>query len=247
MSAGTNRDRVLAVLRVSSVPLDDDQLSARAGVQPRQTVNMVCRRLERDGVLKRYVGVDGKIVNELIVPAKVDAPAGGEQDTDDPAVHDAPDAATVADRLGPLAPPGSSAEQRAAERVMLDLLGADLGLTLNPARITVSSGERVEVDGADADHRVVVECWAHQGAPKAAQRNKVLSDAFKLHWIGTVLDPRPRRILCLSDPAAAAPFLPTARTWAARALHDLGIEIVVVTLPDTVRAAILDAQRRQYR
>lgn len=103
---------------------------------------------------KRYVGIDGKIVNELIVPATVDAPAGGEQDTDDPAVREAPDAAALVDQLGPLAPPGSSAEQRAAERVMLDLLGADLGLTLNLARITAPSGERAEVNGADADHRL---------------------------------------------------------------------------------------------
>jgi hypothetical protein len=208
---------------------------------------MLCHRLERDGVLKRYVGPDGKIVNELVVPATVDTPAGGEQDTDDPAVRDAPDAAAVVDQLGHLAPLGNSAEQRAAERVMLDLLGADLDLTLNPTRITVPSGERVEVDGADTDRTVVVECWAHQGAPKAAQRNKVLADAFKLNWIGTILDPSPRRILCLSDPAAAAPFLPTARTWAARALHDLDIDVIVVTLPDTIRNTILEAQRRQYR
>jgi hypothetical protein len=234
-------------LRASSVPLDDDQLSTRAGVQPRQTVNMLCRRLEREGVLKRYVGGHGKIVNELIVPATADDPAGGEQHTDDPLVRRAPDAAAVVDQSGHLAPPGNSAEQRATERVMLDLLGADLGLTLNPTRITAPTGERVEVDGADADRIVIVECWAHQGAPKAAQRHKVLSDAFKLNWIGTVLDPRPRCIRCLSDPDAAAPFLPTARTWAARALHDLGIQVIVVTLPDTIRNAILDAQHRQYR
>lgn len=109
------------------------------------------------------------------------------------------------------------------------------------------SGERVELDGTDAEHTVIVECWAHQSAPKAAQRHKVLSDAFKLHWIGTVLSPTPRRIICLSDTAAAAPFLPTARTWAARALHDLGIEVIIVTLPETVRHAVLDAQRPQYR
>ena len=57
---------------------------------------------------------------------------------------------------------------------------------LNPERIPVPSGERVEVDGVDAHRTVVVECWAHQGAPKPAQRNKVLSHAFKLSWIGTL-------------------------------------------------------------
>jgi hypothetical protein len=130
---------------------------------------------------------------------------------------------------------------------MLDRLGEDLGLALGPAVIKVPSGERVEVDGADPELTVLVECWAHQGRTKPAQRNKVLTDALKLHWIGTTRYPRPRLILCLSDPAAAASFLPSASTWAARALQDLKIEMRVVTLPDDVRTNILNAQRRQFR
>jgi hypothetical protein len=63
---------------------------------------------------------------------------------------------------------------------MLDLLSQQVGRELNPARITVPSGERVEVDGADANQSILVECWAHQGPPKSAQRHKVLADAFKL-------------------------------------------------------------------
>lgn len=46
---------------------------------------------------------------------------------------------------------------------MLDLLSQQLGNVLNPVRLTVPSGERVEVDGADAGLSVLVECWAHQG------------------------------------------------------------------------------------
>src|SRR5580704_4926449 len=93
-------------------------------------------------------------------------------------------------------PAGDSAEQRGAERVMLDLLGAQLGCELNPATITVPSGERDQVDGADAGRMVLAECWAHQGPPKSAQRHKVLADAFKLAWIATTLYPRPQLILC---------------------------------------------------
>jgi hypothetical protein len=94
---------------------------------------------------------------------------------------------------------------------------------------------------------VLVECWAHQGNPKAAQRHKVLADALKLTWIGSTIYPRPRLILCMSDPAAAAPFLPPARSWAAQALKDLGVTISVVELPDDVRQLVLAAQERQYR
>jgi hypothetical protein len=130
---------------------------------------------------------------------------------------------------------------------MLDLLSQQLGRKLDPAKLTVPSGERVEVDGADVDRSILVECCAHQGPSKPAQRHKVLSDAFKLTWISTTMCPRPRLILCLSDPLAAAPFLPSARSWAARALQDLGVTISVVDLPVDLRQNLLQAQRRHHR
>ena len=86
----------------------------------------------------------------------------------------------------------------------------------------------------------------HQGPPKTAQRHKVPADAFKLAWISSTLYPRPDLVLCLSDPLAAAPFLPGGRSWAARAFQDLGISVSVVTLPEALRQRVLDAQRRQY-
>lgn len=75
----------------------------------------------------------------------------------------------------------------------------------------------------------------------------MLADAFKLTWFSTTMDPKPRLILCLSDPLAAAPFLPGARSWAARAFQDLGIAVFVVNLPADLRQDLLQAQRRQYR
>ena len=100
---------------------------------------------------------------------------------------------------------------------------------------------------SDARRTVLVECWAHQGPPKAAQKHKVLADALKLTWIASTLYPRPQLILCLSDPQAAAPFQPGARSWAAQALQDLGIRIEIVDLPDDIRESVVSAQHRQYR
>jgi hypothetical protein len=248
MTSDSHRDRVTEAIRVSSRPLDDDQLAARTGISPRQTVNQACRALERAGMVRRRPGPDGKIVNEWLGnqdrdPGGIPGPAGAAVPgsvTGVPAGADGiPNARAV--------PAGDSEEQRGAERVMLDLLGAQLGLELNPATITVPSGERVQVDGADARRTVLAECWAHQGPPKSAQRHKVLADAFKLAWIGTTLYPRPRLILCLSDPQAAAPFIPGGRSWAARALQDHRIAVCVVDLPDDLRQRLLQAQRRQYR
>lgn len=56
----------MAVIRVSLRPLDDDQISERAGISPRQSVNQICRALERAGIVRRRIGPDGKIINEWL-------------------------------------------------------------------------------------------------------------------------------------------------------------------------------------
>jgi hypothetical protein len=220
-----HRDRILELLRLAPEPLDDDELSRRSGVTPRQQVNQICRALEAGGVLRRYVDARGKIVNEL------------RRDDVWDAVLDRDDGYTL--------PAGSSREQREAERLMLDLLGVHLGLPLQPATIGIPSGARVEVDGTDEKRTVLVECWSHLGPPKPAQRNKVLADAFKLSWVSSNLHPRPRLVLCFADRAAAAPFIPGGRSWAARALRDAGIGVMVIDLPDDVREDLLTAQTRR--
>ena len=207
-------------------------------MRPRQQVNQICRVLESEGLIRRYEGRDLKIVSEIVDPdggLVGGLPDEGEEVTVVTSVVD-----------GDL-PPGHSGEQRAAERVMLEVLGIQLGFVLEPARIVIPSGARVEVDGADASRSVLVECWAHQGPPKVAQRHKVLADALKLTWIATTIYPRPRLVLCLSDPLAARPFVAPAKSWAAAALKDLGITVVVVDLPDDVRGKVWAAQKRQYR
>jgi hypothetical protein len=246
MQPGSQRDRIIEAIRGSSRPLDDDQLAERTAISPRQRVNQICRELGQAGMVRRRPGPDGKIVNEWL--GNHDPQPAGTPPTFDGGVSRmlAPAEAVAIQAVHDL-PPGSSREQRDAERVMLDELGRQLGRELNPVKLTVPSGERVEVDGADADRSILVECWAHQGPPKSAQRHKVLSDAFKLTWISTTMYPRPRLVLCLSDPLAAAPFLPTTRSWAARAFQDLGVTISVVDLPADLRQNLLLAQRRQYR
>jgi hypothetical protein len=146
----------------------------------------------------------------------------------------------------PLAvPAGDSREQRGAEAVMVSLLADELGIPLAPRRINLKDGVRAELDAASADLSVLCEAWAHQGAPKAAQKNKVLTDAFKLAYIARFVGGEPRLILLLSDDAAAAPF--RGHSWSAAALAEFGIEIVVVELPSDLRKRLLAAQARQYR
>ncbi|EAP97876.1 hypothetical protein JNB_12968 [Janibacter sp. HTCC2649] len=129
---------------------------------------------------------------------------------------------------------------------MLDLLGARLDTSLNPRRLTHPSGAFVEVDGASEDLRVLVECWAHQGPAKVAQKYKLVNDATKLAWIAKSLEKRPYRlILCVSDELAVAHL--RGRSWQGAAIRELGVDIEVVELPPDVVRTIRDAQTRQYR
>ena len=229
----SNEAWILRSLRHATSALDDDELARRTGISPRQTVNQICRRLTAEGVLVRHSGPDGKIVNELTQPSVDDSremsvPAGvsaeiGESDS------------TAA---------GSSAEQRAAERYLLDALGSRLGVSLVPRTVTRGDGVRVELDGADVDCTVLVECWAHQGPAKVAQKYKLVNDAVKLHWVGSGMAVEPRKILCVSDEAAVRHL--RGRSWQGRAIADLGVSIEVVSLPDDVRAAVVRAQVRQF-
>ncbi|MEU4779385.1 hypothetical protein [Micromonospora sp. NPDC023633] len=140
----TVAERVMQELQRTRLPLDDDELARRLGVQPRQTINQVCRRLEENGRIRRYVGPRGKIVNEHLAGTR---PAGS----------------VVQQEVLPEPAAGDSAAQRRAEGVMLRLLSDRLGRELKPRKFMVADGARVEVDGADEDLTVLVEAWAHQG------------------------------------------------------------------------------------
>lgn len=236
----SNRLKVLRAINTSGTPLDDDELAHRTGIQPRQTVNAICRQLAAEGLLRRAIGPAGKIVNEMLdqvsdtaMVSEASTPVGAPQQRD-----------RTASSI--TSPAGSSHEQRAAERIMLDRLSERFGVTLRPRRFVHPSGPRVELDGADDDLTVLVECWAHQGTAKVAQKSKLVTDAAKLHWVARSLDPPPERlVLCVSDPAAVRHL--QGSSWQAAAIADLGVTIEVVELPSETVAAIVAAQQRQYR
>lgn len=166
----------------------------------------------------------------------------GEPPDPDPAEPDPPDP----DPEG--TDPGDSAEQRAAEPVILALASDRLGVDLRPERLRTPGGRRVEIDGVGRTGSavaVLAEVNAHQGPVLSGQRRKLLSDAFKLHWAGTFHDPRPRLVLCLACEEAARTFRPGANTWAAEALQALGIGVEVFDLDDG--GAVRRAQDRQRR
>ncbi len=252
MLAGTKSDRILEVLRRSSQPLDDDQLSARAEIGSWQQVNRICRQLEQFGRIRRIVGPDQRIVNEFVAPSL----AGVNLETPEPAVLGAVLGTTDPTVLGSLEvmpgaavpPPGRAAPAPAGtvvrtERVMLDLLGERHGVALDPVRIAAFSGAHVDIDAADADRTVLVACWTQRGRPTTEQEHRLLADALKLSWIAAAFQPRPRLVLCFGDQQAAEPFLPSGTAWAGHALRDLGMSVVVVDLPEDVRSRMRGSRR----
>lgn len=108
----TVADRVLEHLRVTHRAWDDDQLAELLQVRPRHTINQVCHRLEAEGRIRRSLGPDNKIVNELVAEAP--------EPTSEPARHGSVGAPAVRPltELAPLVSDG------AGEAVDVDVVAA---------------------------------------------------------------------------------------------------------------------------
>ena len=137
-----------------------------------------------------------------------------------------------------------SGTQRAAEPMMLELLGADLGCRLVGKEIG-----GMNIDGVSRSPPILAEAWAHVGKPRGGQYHKVMNDAFKLLYARSMLNRQgcrqPRLILAFADSQAAAPF--RGQGWRAQALTAADIEVRVVDLPEGVREDIRRAQKAQKK
>ena len=60
----THTERIIELL-ARSPSLNDDEIAKKLRIEPRQTVNQICRRLDSHGVLERSTGSAGKIINTL--------------------------------------------------------------------------------------------------------------------------------------------------------------------------------------
>lgn len=65
MAGNTHAERIVELLE-KSPQLDDDEIAKTLLIEPRQTVNQICNRLAKNGVLRREIGPRGKIVNGLV-------------------------------------------------------------------------------------------------------------------------------------------------------------------------------------
>lgn len=101
----------------------------------------------------------------------------------------------------------------------------------------------VKPDGIDPNKKVVVEVYAHMGAVKGAQRQKIKADILKLAYIEKMKGEGWKKVMCFGCDAAASYV--KNDTWAAKAATAFGIEIVIVPLTAEQKAVISAAQARQ--
>ncbi|MFC1438699.1 hypothetical protein ABUW04_10565 [Streptacidiphilus sp. N1-10] len=108
------------------------------------------------------------------------------------------------------------------EQRMLLAISAELGTPLRPRPLVLENRNRVEVEGIDADGRIVVQLVANQGAYKPAYRNKVMADLFKLLWLRAGVPSAERAVLVVTELLVQA-----LGGWVAIAAADMGVEVYV--------------------
>ena len=135
-----------------------------------------------------------------------------------------------------------STEQRTAEVLILGAASEKLGVEVAPRRVDLPGGAYVHVDGVADDPRTFIEIYAHLGPLKGGHVHKIAQDILKLVTLHRAY-PDARLALVFADSAAAARFSGTG--WLAEAVKTWDVDVVVIEVPQDVRAAIEAAQLRQ--
>ena len=113
-------------------------------------------------------------------------------------------------------------DAQSLERRILEAASAATGAALRPRRLVLDNGNSVEIEGMDAAQQIVVQVIGNQGAYKAAYRNKVLADLFKLSWVSRCLPTVQLVAIVLTEAV-----LPALGGWVRTAASDMGIQVFV--------------------
>ncbi len=151
--------------------------------------------------------------------------------------------ARLPNRMNSTAHASDSSAQRGAESVALTRLGEALGCALVSRRLDLGAGTYVQIDGYNAEHRILCEVYSRVGPIKGSQPDKLASDVLKLGFVERRLGGSWRKILCFVDPAPAK--LLQGKAWLAAATSDAGVEFFVVSLPQHICDGIVSAQIKQ--
>jgi len=137
----------------------------------------------------------------------------------------------------------SSIEQSRAETVILSEINRLYGLSLEPARFSLSDKLSVQIDGFDKKKSVLCEIYARVGKLKGSQPDKLASDLLKMALVEKLTDRVWRKIMCFCDESAAMTL--KGRSWLAAAAEHFAVEVIVVEIPEKIRESLITAQKRQ--
>ncbi|MHA7987428.1 hypothetical protein ACX9R5_16650 [Rathayibacter sp. CAU 1779] len=85
------------------------------------------------------------------------------------------------------------------------------------------TGNQIEVEGTDDELRIVAQVIGNRGTYKAAYRNKVLADLFKLAWVRQSLSSVEIAVLVVTDAV-----VPALAGWVPQAAADMGIDVLLI-------------------
>ena len=136
-----------------------------------------------------------------------------------------------------------STEQQTAEGYIFRSLSNDINVELHPEKLVLPSGSSVQIDGINEEDKVLCEIYARIGKLKGSQPDKVASDILKMLLVEKLLDGKWKKHYCFASDEAATPL--KGKSWIANAAVEMGIEIRVFTLPESIASSDVDAQNRQ--
>ena len=172
----TNADRILDTLKRHPEGLDDDELSQLSGVSPRQQVNMICRKLQRSGLIIRHVGPSGKLCNY---------PEG--------------DPASVLLAAEPRSLQDGRASALDTERIMAEILATAKGWKLHKRSIQIVQRAR-SFDFVSADGRIVGDGKGGTGLTAGGNRASAkITDAVATANALDQIEKAATRFLAFSD------------------------------------------------
>ncbi len=209
-----NREILLDYIRIHP-GLDDDELSHRLGIGPRQQVNSICRELERLGRITRPVGPSGKRCNH---------PAGDPRST------------LLA------AEPRSSQDRRASasdsERVMMEILAAAKGWELQKRSLQIAQRTR-SFDFVSADGRIVGDGKSGTGLTVGGNRASAkITDAVATAHALDQVEKVATRFLAFSDEHLFRFVLGDLRRYGRR--HPLLLALLDLPSSRIVKEVVLD-------
>lgn len=143
--------------------------------------------------------------------------------------------------------PSDSTVQQQAEILIIKAVEDKLNLnrdSISPKRIPLKN-TYVELDGYSNEAPVLCEVYAHIGAMKGKQFDKVISDAMKMIFIEKMTGINYRKIYAVCDIEIEKQLI--SGSWKAMALREFGIEIVRVDIGEEMKSKIRQAQKKQYR